>query len=265
MFLNFGGRKMKSNKTFRLQLLYSALLVTAAYVLLKNSAHPAKMDLIVEGGLFLFAGAIGFRGFLNRNKRKSKDFRRFELFYGLTYSVVTIACIMGLVFFLNHPAIRDIDMEVVQDSALLQGMSGVKSLSFVFMFLAWYYFYRNLKIQASNKKKLMAFLGGFAGYFGASLIILAFTGDQSIISLGIIVGAAIGLFAMIALHPATRYLSILFLAFSIVHLWEFYLMGMGKELVTGINNPVYWLIILLYAFEVNRWITSGQYKLAPQK
>lgn len=256
---------MKSNQTFRLQLLFSTLLVIAAYVLLKKSPHPAKMDLIIEGVLFLFAGTIGFRGFLSRNSRKSKDFRRFELFYGLTYSVVTIACIMGLVFFLNHPAIHDINMEVVKDSPLLQGMSGVKSVSFVFMFLAWFYFFRNLSIQASGRKKLMAFLAGFGGYFGASVVILAFTGDHSIISLGIIVGAAIGLFAMIALHPATRYLSILFLSFSIVHLWEFYLMGMGKELVTGINNPVYWLIILLYAFEVNRWITSGQYKLALQE
>lgn len=256
---------MKPNKTFRLQLMFSTLLVIAAYVLLRKSAHPAKIDLIIEGVLFLFAGTIGFRGFLNRNNRKSKDFRRFEVFYGLTYSVVTIACIMGIVFFFNNPGIHDIDMEVVKDSSLLQGMSGVKSVSFVFMFLAWFYFYRNLNIQASNRKKLMAFLTGFGGYFGASLVILAFTGDHTIISLGIIVGAAIGLFAMIALHPSTRYLSILFLLFSIVHLWEFYLMGMGKELVTGTNNPVYWLIIILYVFEVNRWITSGHYELAPQK
>jgi hypothetical protein len=172
---------------------------------------------------------------------------------------------MGIVFFFNNPGIHDIDMQVVKKSQLLQGMSAVKSISFIFMFLAWFYFYRNLKIQAGNKQKLIAFLVGFGGYLGASLIILAFTGDQSIISLGIIVGAAIGLFAMIALHPATRYLSVIFLLFSIVHLWEFYLMGMGKELITGINNPLYWLIILLYAFEVNRWIQSKQFELVAKK
>lgn len=256
---------MKSNKTFLLQIMLSAFLVIAGYVLLRNTAHPEKIDLIIEGGLFLVAGTIGFRGFLHRSNSKTKNFRRFELFYGLTYSIVSIACIMGIVFFFNNPAIHEIDMEIVKDSPLLQGMSAVKSVSFIFMFLAWFYFYRNLNIQAGNKKKIVAFLSGFGGYFGASLVILAFTGDQSIISLGIIVGAAIGLFAMIAMHPATRYLSIIFLLFSIVHLWEFYLMGMGKELVTGINNPLYWLIILLYAFEVNRWITSKQYELKPQK
>jgi hypothetical protein len=39
-------------------------------------------------------------------------------------------------------------------------------------------------------------------------------------------------------------------------------MGMGKELVTGINNPIYWDLILLYAREVKRWICSKQYEIS---
>lgn len=252
---------MKTQSTLKRQVTGAVLTVAILYFVLKQSSHPSVMDLMVEGTLFLITGLIGFRGLIQRNEKETRDFRRFELFFGLTYSIVTIACIMGIIFFMNNPGVHDIDMEVVQNSTLLQVMSGVKSLSFVFMFLAWYYFYRNLKIKAEKRKKFLAFLAGFGGYFGASLGILAITGDTSIVSMGIIVGAAIGLFAMIALHPATRYLSVIFLLFSIVHLWEFYLMGMGKELITGINNPLYWLIILLYALEVNRWINRKQYQI----
>ena len=252
---------MTTTKNFKQNVIVAIIFVGLAYTILSFSSHPAKTDLITEGLLFLFAGFIGFRGYRNKTGRKTKQFRKFELFYGLTYSIVAIACVLGVVFFFNNPAIHDIDVAIVKESKLLQAMSAIKSTSFVFMFLAWFYFYKNLNIQARPMKKIIAFLIGFGGYFGASLFILAITGDTSIISLGIIVGAAIGLFAMIALHRSTRYLTIIFLLFSIVHLWEFYLMGMGKDLVTGLNNPIYWLIILLYALEVNNWIQYKQYKL----
>lgn len=255
---------MKTKNQMSLQLLIVLIIVTGAYALLKNSGHPAKIDLIIEGALFLFAGLVGIRGIIQKTGKETRLFRRFEGFYAFTYIIVAMACMLGIIFLFQNPGVHEIGIDIVRQSPLLQGMSVVKSVSFIFMFLAWYFFYRNLNIQAGKKKKILAFSIGFGGYFGASLIILAFTGDQSIISLGLIVGAAIGLFAMISLHPKTRYLSVIFLIFSVIHLWEFYLMGMGKALVTGINNPVYWLVVILYALEVNRWIQREQYELSPQ-
>ena len=252
---------MEFNRQLFLEILLAIIITISAYLILQNSTHPARTDLIIEGLLFTIAGIVGLRGYLGESRNKTKLFHRFELFYFLTYSVVAIACIMGIIYLFNNPSVHEIGLENVKDSLLLQIMSAVKSASFIFMFLAWFFFYRNLNIQAGKIKKIVSFLIGFGFYFGFSLIILSITGDTSIVSLGIIVGAAIGLFAMIALHPATRFLSLIFFLFSLVHLWEFYLMGMQKELVTGINNPVYWFLILLYALEVNRWIQTKQYRI----
>lgn len=241
-------------KNFKVQMMVALVFTLAAYAILKFTNEPARIDLIIEGLLFTFAGIIGFRGYFGKSDVGTKRFRRFELFYGLTYSVVAIACILGITYLFQNPDVHEIGLTHVKNSPLLQSMSVIKSISFVFMFIAWFFFYKNLKIKAGVFKQIIAFLIGFGFYFGSSLLILSITGDKSIISLGIIVGAAIGLFAIIALHKATRFLTLIFFLFSAVHLWEFYLMGMGRDLVTGLNNPVYWLLILLYALEVNRWI-----------
>ncbi len=231
------------------------------YIALNITGIPSRIDLIVEALLFSFAGTVGLGAYLRKSGRETRRFRKFELFYGLTYSVVAISSLLGIFFLFTHPQVHEIGIATVEGSPLLQAMAGIKSLSFVCMFAAWFYFYRNLQIQAGILKKTIAFLTGFGGYFGSSLIIMSITGDSTILSLGLIVGAAIGLFAMIALHPSTRYLSAIFLLFSVVHLWEFYLMGVGAPLVTGLNNPVYWLLIYLYTVEVRRWIRDKQYSL----
>lgn len=255
---------MKTLKSFKSQVILAIALTMLAYAILKVSGCPARVDLIVEGLLFTFAGFIGLKGFFKSGIKTTRNFRRFELFYGLTYSVVAIACIVGISYLVMHPQVYEIGLKHVKGSMLLQGMSVIKSLSFIFMFLAWFFFYRNLKLKAGILKQTLAFLAGFIFYFGTSIIIMSITEDSSIVSLGIIVGAAIGLFSIIALHKSTRLLSLIFFLFSTVHLWEFYLMGMHKDLVTGLNNPIYWLLIMLYTLEVNQWIKRKQFNVHPQ-
>jgi hypothetical protein len=245
---------MKTITHYFVQIIVAFAFTLSAYAILKASDHPALVDLIVEGGIFAIAGMIGLRGFLGKSNSRTKHFHRFELFYGLTYSIVAISSILGIIYFLKNPDVHEVGLQHVKTSPLLISMSGIKSISFVFMLLAWFFFYKNLKIQAGVFKQILAFFIGFGLYFGASLIILSKTGDKSILSLGIVVGAAIGLFSVIALHKATRFLTIIFILFSFIHLWEFYLMGIHRDLATGLNNPVYWLLILLYALEVNQWI-----------
>lgn len=256
---------MNQIKNFKAQIMVALAFTLAAFAILKFTKHPARVDLIIEGLLFFFAGIIGFRGYFIKSDIRTKHFRRFELFYGLTYLIVAIACIFGITYLFKNPDVHEIGLKHVRNSPLLQSMSVIKSISFVFMFLAWFFFYKNLKIKAGVLKQIIAFLIGFSFYFGSSLFILSITGDESIISLGVIVGAAIGLFSIIALHNSTRLLTLIFFLFSAVHLWEFYLMGMGKDLVTGLNNPVYWLLILLYAIEVNRWIQYKHHSIESEK
>ncbi|PKP40628.1 MAG: hypothetical protein CVT95_13365, partial [Bacteroidetes bacterium HGW-Bacteroidetes-12] len=224
---------MKRINNFSIQIIVSLAFTLAAYAILKTANHPAQVDLIIEGVVFTVAGIIGLRGFFSKSNSRTKLFHRFELFYGLTYSIVAISCFLGITYFFKNPHVHEVGLQDVKNSPMLISMSAIKSISFVFMFLAWFFFYQNLKIKAGALKQILAFLIGFGFYFGISLFILSKTGDQSILSLGIIVGAAIGLFAVIALHRATRFLTIIFLLFSTVHLWEFYLMGMHKDLVTG--------------------------------
>jgi hypothetical protein len=256
---------MKRFKNFNLQIIVSFAFTLVAYIVLNTVNHPARVDLIIEGMLFTFAGIIGFRGLFRKPEIHNKHFKRFELFYGLTYSVVAIACMLGIIYLFQNPQVHEIGLQHVKSSFLLQSMSVIKSISFVFMFLAWFFFYKYLKIKAGTFKQILAFIIGFGFYFGTSLIILSKTGDQSIVSLGIIVGSAIGLFAVIGLHRSTRFLTLIFFLFSTVHLWEFYLMGMHRDLVTGLNNPVYWILILLYALEVNRWIENKHYLMESRR
>lgn len=74
------------------------------------------------------------------------------------------------------------------------------------------------------------------------------------LSLGVIVGSVIGIFALIALDKRTRYLTMIFILYSSIHLIEFYMMGKSKSLTTGLNNVAYWWVTVLYVLEVRRWI-----------
>ncbi|WP_148883302.1 hypothetical protein [Thermococcus aciditolerans] len=237
------------------ELCAAVLLAAIGYLWLVNAKRPIVVDLIIETVLF---GAIGVMALtmVISSPCSNRNFRRFELFFGVTYTIVAIAFALGLVYLFQNPSVREITIENIRASGLLQAMGGLKSLSFVFMLLAWYFFYRSLGISMGFKKKIAVFSAGFLGYFIPSVIIMSVTGDATVLSLGLIVGVAIGLFALIAQAPSARYLGIIFLLFSIVHLWEFYIMGTGSNLYTGLNNPAYWALVMLYGLEIRRWIQA---------
>lgn len=34
-------------------------------------------------------------------------------------------------------------------------------------------------------------------------------------------------------------------------------MGSGGNLYTGLNNPIYWTLVMMYGLEIRRWITKN--------
>lgn len=248
---------MLSQRNILRDLVCSILLAFVGYLWLSKTNHPVKVDLIIEGALFTMLAGRGIIGYFNAGQNTDSRFKRFELFWGFTYGVVAIAAIISLTYLLNNPSVHEIGYSQVKESMLLQVSTIIKSTSFIFLFIAWFQFYRFLEIDVSTKRQVFVYLGGFLLYFIPSLVILKITGDSSILSLGILLGSVIGLFALIAQKPSTKFLTIYFFLFSCVHLWEFYLMGAGHNLITGLNNPVYWLLIMMYGLEVNRWIEEN--------
>ncbi|MCF7885749.1 MAG: hypothetical protein K9M80_04560, partial [Candidatus Marinimicrobia bacterium] len=89
---------MEFNRQLFVETLLAIIITISAYLILQHSSHPARTDLIIEGLLFTIAGTVGLRGYLGKSRNETKLFHRFELFYFLTYSVVAIACIMGIIY-----------------------------------------------------------------------------------------------------------------------------------------------------------------------
>lgn len=234
--------------------LIAVVVALIGYVLLLNSSRPALMDLVIETLLFASAGLVGLFAYQRSSKNGNKYFRRFTINFGLTYSIVAVSSLLAVFYLLQNPLVHEIGIANVMDSNLLVFMSSLKSVSFIFLLIGWFSFYQYLGIKSSKVKKIGIFLVGFLVYFGCSLLIMKITNDPNVLSLGVVVGLAIGIFAMIAQDASTKYLSLIFILFSFVHLWEFYLMGLGENLTTGINNPIYWGIWVMYILEVRRWL-----------
>ena len=232
-----------------------AVSVTAiGYLLLRSVSRTGLVDMCVEFVLFSAGSIIAFNGFRKSNYAVSKNFKRFQLYFGLTYSAVAVSFLMGILYFLKHPNLIEIGVTDLSDSTWLIVMSSLKAISMVFLIVAWLNFYRYLNIKASAKKKTAVYVLGTLIYLGLSVIIWQLVNDISVLSLGLIVGSVIGIFAMIALDSRTRYLTFIFAFYSVIHLIEFYLMGIGQDLTAGLNNPVYWGVTVLYVIEVKRWI-----------
>ncbi|MGF7059646.1 hypothetical protein [Brassicibacter mesophilus] len=248
---------MKKSRILHWRDLLLALVISVVgYMVLLSTTRTGLVDMSIEAILFLSGSIIAFKGFSKSKKNMDKNFRRFELFYGLTYLIVVISFIMGIFYFIKNPNVIEIRVSDVMDNNLLIIMSSIKSFTMIFLIFTWIYFYKYLNIKESRKKKITMFLIGFSFYLGASIIIWKLTYDINVLSLGVIVGSVIGIFTLIALDKRTRYLTIIFTVYSSIHLIEFYIMGTGKHLTTGINNPVYWGVTVLYVFEVKRWIDS---------
>ncbi len=79
-------------------------------------------------------------------------------------------------------------------------MSSIKSFTMIFLIATWFLFL----------------------YLGVSAIIWKLTGDINVLSLGVIVGSVIGICAMISLDNRVRYLTVIFIVYSSIHLMEFY-------------------------------------------
>lgn len=234
--------------------LIAVVIALIGYVILLNSSRPALVDMVIETFLFASAGLIGLFAYQRSSKNGNKYFRRFTINYGLTYAIVAVSSLLAVFYLLQNPLVHEIGIANVKDSNLLIFMSSLKSVSFVFLLIGWFSFYQYLGIKSSKVKQIGIFLVGFLVYFGCSLLIMKITNDLNVLSLGVVVGLAIGIFAMIAQDASTKYLSLIFVLFSFVHLWEFYLMGLGENLTIGINNPIYWAIWVMYIFEVRRWL-----------
>ena len=223
-------------------------------LILVSTERTGLVDMSVEGVIFFIGSIIAFKGFVRSRDIVNKDFKKFELFFGLAYLTVVISFIIGIYYYLINPQIAEIGVADLSGSNWLILMSLLKTVSMFLVILCWIYFYRSLEIVKPLGRKIKVYLLGFLLYLGASIIIWQITDDITVLSLGVIVGAIIGIFALIAQDKRTRYLTVIFTAYSSIHLIEFYLMGIGKSLTTGLNNPVYWAVTVLYVLEVRRWI-----------
>ncbi|WP_214483100.1 hypothetical protein [Bacillus sp. SM2101] len=250
---------MKMSKSFfsyQKDILLAFITSIVGYMVLISTNRVGLVDLTIEAVLFSIASIIGFNGYRRSSKSINNHFKKFELFYGITYLIAVVSFIIGIYFFANNPTILEIELRNVTESTLLIIMSLIKSSSLIFLIFTWSYFYKYLKISASTRKNILMFLSGFLLYWMLSIVIWLITNDLNVLSLGIVVGSVIGIFAMIAQDKRTRYLTIIFIIYSSIHLVEFYMMGLGKSLASGLNNPVYWGVTVLYFCEVNRWINN---------
>lgn len=255
-----GGHNMENKSTDYWKDFVLAILFTGiGYWILSSSTRTGLVDISVETTVFFVGSMIAFWGYSKSNKNTNPYFKKFQLFYGLTYLIAVISFCIAIYHYLMHPEIIEIGIEEATSSPLLIVMSAIKSFSFVFLILAWVNFYKYLNIQATKKKKRSMFILGFLLYLGASIVIYFMTNDMNVISLGAIVGIAIGIFSVNALDTRTRYLTTIFVVFSSIHLIEFYMMGMDKVLTSGFNNPAYWFVAVLYVLEIRRWIKRELY------
>lgn len=245
------------NRSYWKDFVIATLIAGIGYWILSTATQTGLVDISIEAILFFTGSMIAFWGYSESGKRVNPYFKKFQLFYGLTYLVAVSSFCIAIYYYISHPEILDIGIDEVTGSNLLIVMSSIKSFSFIFLIIAWVNFSKYLNINATRKKKITMFFVGFFLYLGASIIISFMTGDSNVISLGVIVGIAIGIFAVNALDKRTRYLTMVFVIYSSIHLIEFYMMGMGKELTTGFNNVAYWWVTVLYVLEIRRWIMKA--------
>ncbi|WDV46367.1 hypothetical protein PV797_01405 [Clostridiaceae bacterium M8S5] len=250
---------MKASKNFILKyILIAVTIAVALYFVLLSTERKGLVDMCIEAVLFFCGSMIAFRGFLK--DKSNSNFSKFKFFYGLTYLLIVISFCVGIYYFIKNPAVVEIKAEDVSDSSVLIIHSLIKSLSIICLIFTWSYFYKYLNIDITFKKKVSLYLFGASLYMGASIVIWRLVNDASVLSLGFIVGIVVGIFACIARDYRARYLTIIFSVYSIIHLVEFYMMGKGMHLVTGINNPIYWGTTVLYILEVRRWISMEEKK-----
>lgn len=244
------GKKYELWKDILLAILISCL----GYICLLSTSRTGLVDKSIEAVLFLSGSIVALRGYFRSKKVSNKNFKKFELFYGITYLVAGISFIMVIAYLIKNPNVKEIGIADIEGNTWLIIMSTIKSTSILFLVFTWVNFYKYLKIKKSLARNIIVFLGGVSIYFGASTVIWNLTGDINVLSLGLIIGIVIGIFALIAQDKRTRYLTIIFIIYSTIHLIEFYIMGTGKNLTTGVINPIYWGITVLYVLEIKRWI-----------
>ncbi len=234
--------------------LLAVVVSVIGYIILKSTSRTGLVDMSIEMILWFVGSMIAFRGFIKSNGRTNINFKKFEFFYGLTYLIIAVSFVMGVHHLLKNPTIIEIGVADITKSSWLIIMSSIKSFSMVFLIITWSYFYKFLNIKVSRGKMIAIFSAGFLLYLGAAAIIWWLTNDLTVLSLGIVVGLVIGIFALIAQDTRARYLMIIFTIYSGIHLVEFYLMGTGSSLTTGLNNPIYWGVTVLYILEISSWI-----------
>ncbi len=242
-----------------LDFIVAGLVAGIGYWLLLSTPQTGLVDTSIEMILFFSGSLIAFIGFF-KLKGASIAFRRFELFYGLTYSIAVLSFIIGIVYYINNPLLSEISLEHVKGNPWLIVMSSIKSLSLIFLILTWINFYKNLNIHLSKGKKIGIYLIGVLIYLGTSVLIWQVTNDSNVLSLGLTIGLVVGIFGLIAQDRRTRYLTFIFIDYSAIHLIDSYHMGLGYDLTASITNPIYWGISVLYILEVRRWIKTENYR-----
>ncbi|QUI25156.1 hypothetical protein HZI73_23930 [Vallitalea pronyensis] len=245
------------NNSYWKDVVMATVIAGIGYWILSSATQTGLVDISIEALLFFTGSMIAFWGFSKSGRTVNPYFKKFQLFYGITYLTAVISFCIAIYYYIGNPEVIEVGLEEATSNNLLMVMSSIKSLTFVFLIIAWVYFTKHLDIDATKKKKIAMFFVGFFLYLGGSIIIYFMTDDMNVISLGVIVGIVIGIFAIIALDKRTRYLTMVFVIYSSIHLIEFYMMGKGEALTTGFNNVVYWWVTVLYVLEIRRWIVKA--------
>lgn len=245
-------------KEISLQVSLSITVGLLAYIWLVNSSQPGKVSDIVELLLFGSIGFIGIAAFIKTTYGKGSALGKFQLFFGLTYLVVSMSYAISLSYLFQNPGVMDISINETANNVWLKLAAVFKLLSFVFLLFTWYYLYKALNLRLGKVKKWLLFTGGYLLYFIPSLVITLYTGDGNVLVLGILLGFAVAQITLIAQSQSTQYLIVIFGAFAFIHLWESYIVATKGDLATGINNFAYWAVIVMYGFEMSQWL-KGKY------
>lgn len=158
-------------RTFWKDILIATIIAGIGYSVLTMTTRTGLWDMSMEAILFFTGSMIAFWGFFNSDKTINRYFKKFQLFYGITYLTAVISFCIGIVYYVNHPGIIEIGIDELMSDQVLIVMSAFKPFSMVFLIITWIYFYKYLSIKETARKKIIVFLTGFLIYLGASILI----------------------------------------------------------------------------------------------
>ncbi len=142
------------NSSYWKDFVIATLIAGIGYWILSTATQTGLVDISIEAILFFTGSIIAFFwGFSKSGKRVNSYFKKFQLFYGLTYLVAVSSFCIAIYYYISHPEIIEIGIKEVTGSNLLIVMSSIKSFTFIFLIIAWVYFSKYLNINGTRKKK----------------------------------------------------------------------------------------------------------------